>query len=457
MPYDYSKQYRCAIIRGKALTDLDNLLAAYAGILQEICPSDSRAFTKNFNKRLAIHLLGSTEKTLNNHRTEIAGKLFGMYYKNAEGIIDISERTVKLLADSDQPAFFKDLCAKYQFPSGMNKIETIKEQKIDKIKIRQLSFVMKVILEFSEKNSAITEKEVGYYILNSLDVLSGEATPDDVIQQIAKDRADGIERMVNTSGKSSSFDNQHINEQLNLLALANCITFDEHNININKKEMGYISSMAAEYNSPPAFDFYSHDLSTLDNRKKAALDWGSYFGKLSGIDANVLSTSTDSLLNIEIPDAPKSSTIDTIALGDEGEDYVYKMERAKIKKDFPRLVNKIKKFGKTKGLGYDIQSVLGCDPNADWAKYIEVKSTKRVTAPSNSFSDTINLTKNEWTAASQHKENFFIYRVYFCRKETKVFIIKNPFELDKQGELKAVPLTYRVDFTQKNGGFYADT
>ena len=63
-------------------------------------------------------------------------------------------------------------------------------------------------------------------------------------------------------------------------------------------------------------------------------------------------------------------------------------------------------LGKTKGLGYDIQSVVAEEGDkADFAKYIEVKSTKRVTEPNLSdacWMDTLNITRNEWIAAQQH-------------------------------------------------------
>lgn len=36
--YDQTRQYRCTIIRGKAQKDMDNLLPAYATVLNDICP-----------------------------------------------------------------------------------------------------------------------------------------------------------------------------------------------------------------------------------------------------------------------------------------------------------------------------------------------------------------------------------------------------------------------------------
>ncbi len=455
MTYDHTKQYRCAIVRGKSLSDLDNLLPAYANILEVICPCDKETFKVRFNEKISAFLSGATKKTLSNHRTEIAGKLFGMYYLDENEIVQTSERTLKLLDDSDQPAFFKDLCAKYQFPSGMNKADSIIEQISKGIKINQLSFLLKVLLDCHRKKRSLTKKEIGYYILNSEDVLSGRATSTEVITQISDDRTAKIEREVSADGKGYSYSHQHINEQLNLLYVANVITFDHSHVYLNKKEMAYIENIARKHDTPPFFDFYSYDLSLSEDRKRATFEWGEYFGLLSDLETEVLATSVDALQNIDLPESQTSQGVDTVALGNEGEEYVYQVERSRVEKVFPRLVNKIKKLGKVKGLGFDIQSVWGEGENAEFAKYIEVKSTKRVTTPSNDFCDTVNLTRNEWMAAQQHQDNYFIYRVYFSQNETKLFIIKNPYRQNEENYLLARPLSYRLDFNQSNGKFYA--
>ena len=74
----------------------------------------------------------------------------------------------------------------------------------------------------------------------------------------------------------------------------------------------------------------------------------------------------------------------------------------------PRLVNRVLSLGKTKGLGYDIQSVVAeKGDKSDFAKYIEVKSTKRVTEPNLSdvyWMDTLNITRNECIAADGFTE-----------------------------------------------------
>ena len=130
--YNHTNQYRCIIIRGKSQKELDNLLPAYALVIDDICPCAREEFENRFNGELARILHGKNadtvalKKTLDNHRTEIAGKLFGMYYLAADDVYYASERTKKFIADSDQPAFFKDICYKMQFPNGMNKIQTVR-------------------------------------------------------------------------------------------------------------------------------------------------------------------------------------------------------------------------------------------------------------------------------------------------------------------------------------------
>ena len=89
-------QYRCTIIRGKAQKELDNLLPAYATIVAEICPCTKEIFDQEFNDRLSqiiynddFENLGeNNQKTIRNHITEVAGKLFGLYYFDEQYIYE---------------------------------------------------------------------------------------------------------------------------------------------------------------------------------------------------------------------------------------------------------------------------------------------------------------------------------------------------------------------------------
>lgn len=453
--YDQTRQYRCTIIRGKAQKDMDNLLPAYATVLNDICPCEKADFHKAFDEAFSKYLpSGTSQKTLDNHRTEISGKLFGMYFCADDGYIYISERTQKYFADSDAPAFFKDICYKMQFPNGTQKINTVLERIENGIKIRPYAFLLKVLQIADSKSIFLSKQEIGYYILNSLDVLQGKATPFEVINAIILDRRRNIQRTIHSPGKASSYDWQHINEQINMLELANLVIICDNVVKLNLKEISAIEKFTADATIEPSFDVYSYDLSTKEGREQFYFDWDVYFGSLSD-KAESFSTDIASLIDIADTDAEDDSeseeeTGNTTVIGDEGEKYVLAYEKKRVSNFNSRLVNKVIHLGKTKGLGFDIQSVIA-EPGeyAEFVKYIEVKSTKRITAPDINdvlWFDTINLTRNEWIAAKQHGSFYHIYRVYFTREQVIIFIISDINQKDKDGIINAVPTMYRIDF-----------
>lgn len=452
--YNQNKQYRCTIIRGKSQAEIDDMLPAYSNILNSICPCKTSDFAQAFNSLLSPYLRENSrkKKTLDNHRTEIAGKLFGMYYED-NGYMYISERTLKFLEDFDQPAFFKDVCFKFQFPNGMQKTNTIRQRIIDGISLKPYAFILKSLLIAKEISLSLTKKEIAYYILNSLDVLQGIATPKEVIDAIRKDKQKGIIRIINTEGKASSYDYQHINEQLNYLELANLIRIGTDGlVELNFREINTIHLFVNSLNIPLMFSFKDYDLSLDEDVQKMHVEWNLYYSQLSDEASNFATTLeslgiTSATSGVESQEGVKESTI---TFGDEGENYVYNYEKERVAKVNKRLANKVLSLGKTKGLGYDIQSVIA-EPGErmEFVKYIEVKSTRRVTPPNiqdSNWYDTINITRNEWVAAQQHKEFYSIYRVYFVRNDVIIHIMDNIEQKHNEGKISVVPITYRVDY-----------
>lgn len=461
--YDHTKQYRCTIIRGKSQKEMDDFLPVYAKVIDEICPCSESEFESLFNNAFVRFLPESEriKKTMDNHRTEIAGKLFGMYYRADDGMVYESERTQKFLEDNDQPAFFKDICYKMQFPNGTQKVgSTVRKRVADGICIRPAAFVLKVLLIAKQANVFVTKREIGYYILNSLDVLQGNASPYEIFEQIVKDQKDGIERTITVEGKASSYNWQHIKEQLNYLELANLIRFtDDKRVVLNPNEMKTIELFAADYDKKPEFDVYSYNLSSLAGRKEFQLEWDYYFSRISAV-ADQFATSAESLLfdgtqNAETkPEEKLKPAVNLTAFGDEGESIVYEYEKNRVSEFNKRLANKVLSLGRTKGIGYDIQSVIA-EPGdmAEFVKYIEVKSTKRLTCPDlndDLWVDTLNITRNEWIAAQQHGKFYSIFRVYFTRDGIFMFVIANVAEKLSDGRMTAVPMTYRVDFSNSS-------
>jgi hypothetical protein len=448
-------QYRCTIIRGKAQKELDNLLPSYANIIEEICPCTKDVFNNNFNDKLSNVIYANdfealdenNQKTIRNHITEIAGKLFGLYYYKDDFIYE-SESNKKLLEDNDQPAFFKNICLNFQFPNGTQAIQTIMERVQDNIKFKPFHFIL-ALLSLAKKSSiTLTKDEIGFYVLNAKQVLQGLISPEEVLSCI-------IEKRMNNSLKkldSGSYHIQHIREQLNLLVLANLIFIENDKVFLNEAEKIAIEIFIKEVNTPLKFDIKKYDLSTTDGKKLMYSEWSELYSKVAVQDYELLATTIEALrrVDIEKPVISKKGKDHTI-LGDEGEDYVFELEKERVGSTHPRLVNKVLLLGKQRGLGYDVSSIEANENNEEpeFARFIEVKSTKRITEPDledETWTDTINLTRKEWIAAKQYKTAFNIYRVYFTPDATIVRKINDPFSKNETGVITVLPTLYRMDF-----------
>lgn len=457
--YDHTKQMRCDFIRGKSQKEMDDMLPFYARTISMLCPCSREKFRKQFDAAIANQMGIDTGKTLANHRTETAGKLLGLWYEEEKMIYE-SDRNKKFLQDSDQPALFKDVCFKHQFPTGVQKMYTVKEKLARNIKFRPYPFILKLLQLVEERHISVTRKDLGYYVLNSEDVLTGRATVEDVIAVIEDDKLHDVQRKIPIpAGKESSYVFQHIREQFNYLELANLIycTADDV-IRLNHREDTAIERFVAEYGKGLLFDFSEYNLADPKVSKEVECKWGKYYGKLSTpVLENLFSTRVDAIIgdSSKITVFPSSSTPvsvgNLVELGDEGEEVVFKYEKARVKAFKASLVNRVLSLGKTRGLGYDIQSVVAVKgPAAEFSKYIEVKTTKRITAPdlkADSWTDNFNITRNEYLAACQHKELYSIYRVYFTREGISFYVIENIEEKIKSEKIDITPTVYRIEFS----------
>lgn len=438
---------------------MEDLLPVYASVVHKYCPCNEVTFRQSalndlsyaiFHIREFSQLSDNNKKTIRNHLTEIVGVLLGLYYPEVdqqtdERIIHESESCRFLVEHSDFPTFFKNLCLNYQFPNGEKKATVVGSEMKLGIKVKPFCFLVSLLYIAQEHKVLLSKQEIGYYALNNLDVLRGIASPEEVFTHIVHDRLAGIKR----NKLSGSSEWQHIKEQFNLLELANIVNHDSQYIWLNSQEGGAISLFRESLNGP-FFNVYDYDMADIKSRKTMIDDWKKYNSKLN---SNLLTISTPA--DIRIADhnnssshkpAVKSST----ALGDEGEAFVYKMEKERVRKYRERLANKVLLLGKTKGLGYDIASIEADESptNPEFARYIEVKTTKRVTRPTfnAAWTDTVNITRKEWVAAEQLGKAYNIYRVYFTKHEIIVIRINNPFALAADGRIEVVPTVYQMDF-----------
>lgn len=460
--YNPENQYRCTIIRGKSQSDMEDLLPLYANMVHKFCPCEEQMFKESsrkmiskalFNTDAYAQLSESNRKTVDNHLTEIAGTLLGLYYPEEDvsgTIIYESESCRFLVENNDYPTFFKNLCLNFQFPNGAKWIQFIKDDIEKGLNIKPFCFVVALLYyaQNQKQKYLLTKQEIGYYVLNNLDVLKGLVTYQEVYERIISDRTNKIKR----EKLSGSHDWQHIKEQFNLLELANIIETDATYLWLNKDEAPAIQIFLSQ--SPNiTFDCYKYHLETVNDNKAFLNDWKKYYG---GFNKELMSltpafqTSKIIIIDKDEQKAQGGATKSTVDLGDEGEALVFRFEQERVRKYKERLVNKVLLLGKTKGLGYDISSIEA-DENPqkpEFARYIEVKSTKRVTTPKfdKQWSDSLNITAKEWVAAEQYGEYYNIYRVYFTKNNTIIVRIKNPYKKAQDGDIEVYPTIYQMNF-----------
>jgi len=462
--YDPTHQYRCTIIRGKSQNDMEDLLPLYANMVHKICPCQEDVFKESCSRTLSRALFQtssyddlseSNQKTVDNHLTEIAGTLMGLYYPQYDEATQTtyiceSESCNKLCEYNDYPLFFKNLCLNFQFPNGAKWMQFIQEDIDNKIKIKPFCYIVK-LLHYAQSQPdklLLTKQEVGYYVLNNLDVLQGNVPCNVVYDRILHDRKNKIKR----EKLSGSREWQHIKEQFNLLELSNVIETDATYLWLNKEEANAISVFIKKANDLQ-FDAYKYDLSKTNQKRAYLEDWKEYYGKFNNELMSQVEETEITILGRDEQKAAGGATKTTIDLGDEGEALVFRLEQERVRNYRERLVNKVLLLGKTKGLGYDIASVEA-DENPkkpEFARYIEVKSTKRITEPSfdATWLDSLNITAKEWVAAEQYGDFYNIYRVYFTKSKTFIVRINNPYKKSQDGAIEVYPTIYQMNFDAK--------
>ncbi|MBR6249032.1 MAG: DUF3883 domain-containing protein [Muribaculaceae bacterium] len=463
MNYIPEHQCRCTIIRGKSQTDMEDLLPLYANMVHKFCPCTETEFNERCNAFLSKVFYDTTaystlpkskRKTVRNHLTEIAGALLGLFYpqydeETDEVYIYEIESCKFLNQNNDFPSFFKNLCLNFQFPNGAKKPNKVVEDLNNNIHLKPFCYVVSLLFyaQSQPERLLLTKQEIGYYVLNNLDVLQGRVHYKDVYNRIIADRNNKVKRET----LSGSHDWQHIKEQFNLLELANIIETDATYIWLNKDEANSIAIFIKHLNDF-GFDAYSYNLGNPIDNEMFISDWRRFNGTFHHelLTTTTIFSGDVFVVGKDEQKAQGGATKSTVDLGDEGEALVFRLEQERVRNYKERLVNKVLLLGKTKGLGYDISSIEA-DENPtkpEFARYIEVKSTKRVTEPSfdKKWLDSLNITSKEWVAAEQYGDFYNIYRVYFTKTKTFVVRIQNPFKKSQEGLIEVYPTIYQMNF-----------
>ena len=463
--------YRCAfIVRGRAQSSLDDLIPAFALAVEESTPQPRKDFILKMRSQIQSLVPGGLDdKTAANYRTETIGQILGMYYYDEFDVAQIAPRTRRYIETQDQVQFFKNICCQIQAPSGMSKLAN--EFMKSGVKIWPISYLIKTLRAAKEKTHypSLSKKELNCFVFSNLDALCGKVNPEDVVKQIADYRRRKIPVPIDGGSNSA----QHSNEVINLAKYANLISIKGDMVELNYSETNDADIIIGYQTEKNRFNVDKYDLDIQNGWKTFKLDWTKHYAQLPfPEDPEAFSSKGNRWVPepIEVPDEtialpklglPKHVTPPTEApiaiargtpipydepveitaneIGETGEQYIFVQEQRRVKKTHGSEHNRVKRVGMTKGLGYDVHSILAekghSQLECENAIFIEVKSEFRSSPPKDTF--VANLTANEFKAARQFKDTFYVFKVFLVgpaeSQKVFVFALKNPVSESRKG------------------------
>ena len=406
---------------------------------------------------------GVDKKTADNYRTETIGQILGMYYYDEKNVAQIAPRTERYLETQDQVEFFKNICCQLQAPSGMSK-ETTEFIKMG-VRIWPISYLIRTLRIAKEKYAypSLTKKELNFFVLSNLSALRGKMRPEEIVEQIASYRR--RREPVPIDGGSNT--SQHSNEVINLAKYANLVSFRGEMVTLNQSETTDADKILAYQNDRNWFDVESYDLESANGWQTLNDEWRRHYAQLpfpNDVDAfsskgsrwvpAPIESPTESTEEVPATTCHEPATSPAVAsagasghsaprydepveitaneIGETGENYVFVQEQKRVKTTHASELNRVKRVGRVKGIGYDVHSVLAARGRSqieeENAIFIEVKSEFRSSPPKDSF--VANLTANEFKAARQFKDTFYIFKVFLVgpaeNQQIIVFSLKNP-------------------------------
>lgn len=436
---------RHAFPRGRMLSRIEDDLMIFSQLIISLSGLPKREFEEKFDKEYAaLHDLNV--KTIKNHRTEVIS-LFGLIIVNEDGLVEASDRVKLLINTQNFQLFFKTFCNRFQFPNIINKPqETIKQLKHN-VRFKPAQFLLKLFVIGNQrfKGFGVTGAEISNLVFNDVRVTAGQLSPREVLESLVRMRKG------NTHFEGNSKQTQHGREFLGYMYLAGLLETEDasRTFYLNTKEapsIRYIIDNSDFFEIPK---LYINDIKT---RKSTARDWQYWFGEVDRIEFLRLSSSTETIKEIEKRALGKLTTeeealaIPTVVskkdIGDIGERIVFKYERRVITKIRPDKVGLVKIVSNDTSLGYDVQSFE--EEDISKKKLIEVKTTIRTFESSTAIVTYFPMSCNEWQTAHNNRESYYIYRVFLSKKNTRILVIKDPVGESEKGNIIVEPTEYRI-------------
>lgn len=396
---------------------------------------------KNFKKNKT-----ATQKTIDNWRTEISA-LFAFIQNDDKN--EFAGSTAKRLFNNQYlDEFFNYFLYSFQYPAGHIKSQNVIKQIQAGIRFKPCQFILDLLTagsELSGKRFSVTAEELTQCAYYDLRITRDGKSAKEVAEAILANRKNKVEyshkyeQLKTSNGNYPSKGDvyRYAGDILDYMVLANLL---------DDKGTGYYyylnenNQITIDYhlNNTCWFDAYDsfYQKPIIKSNEISALEasWFDFVNQFEGI--NEFEPAIDEKQEEDIykiiqeyyQKIKGTEKVPTKIFGDYGETLALAHEFIRTKQESKRqhLINKIPT---PLGVGFDLQSIEVPLKK----RYIEVKSTKSKKAISaNSFK----LTPNEWDSAETLLQNYFIYYIVINNESKKLFIIQNPVEQYKKGNIK---------------------
>jgi len=399
-----------------------------------------RSFPGNYEK---------APKTIHNWRTEISA-LFGLIETDS----NFSEPGfyAKLLAkNEDLIEFFRYFLFTFQYPGGHIKPQKVAEQIEAGIEFHPAKFIVDLFFEGQkilgdEKQFSLSSAELTALVFNDLRVTSLKTRDAKFVANlILENRKNRVE--YDQTGDVIRY-SQDI---LDYMVLADILNKRVNTNSYHFKNQGHEAAIKINQRAP-IFSGYKHfygkgkpdtsEISLIEDEWMRFVNQDRISEAFVGDILSILETE-NSDLSAEVDGLIESlrRAIDGDArdIGRAGESVVITHEVSRLNSlGRSELSKKVKKIPDHLGVGYDILSFEGLSRTefAELNRYIEVKATRsKRQLVANSFT----LTPNEWNAARSHGDTYFVYRLIISEGALKMFVIQNPYEQERLGNLTMSP------------------
>lgn len=388
-------------------------------------------------------------KTIHNWRTEISA-LFGLIQTQG----DYSEPGfyAKLLAQNeDLIEFFRYFLFTFQYPGGHIKPQKIAEQIEAGVAFHPAKFIVELFFEGQrilrdKKQFSVSSAEITALAFNDLRVTSHKTRDAKYVASLI------LENRKNRVGYDQTGDViRYAQDILDYMVLADILNKRVNTNTYHFKSQGHEAALKIAKRAP-IFSGYKHfygqrkldtgEISMVEDEWMQFVNQDRISEAFIGDILSILETDESDIsmeVNGLIESLRQAIIGDARDIGRAGESVVITHEVTRLNSlKKTELSKKVKKIPDHLGVGYDVLSFEGLVQTelAELNRYIEVKTTRsKRQLVVNSFT----LTPNEWNAARSHGDTYFVYRLIISEGALKMFVIKNPYEQERKGNLTMSP------------------